>query len=299
MFNSTCRTTRSVLCLDMDNFANFCLEHGLEIDLASIYVRVALILDNWERPDLALSFGDIAALPPQVKKYQLRRMLSRHHVRHEDIPYAGYKNSADIRMAVAITAMVHECPEIDTYILVSGDRDFVPVADYLRSRGRRVIGVGPSLSRVNPDYVSACDQFIFVVNDELIDVPAIASSDQLPAIANTPAPLGDAGPVLDVECLLAAINSVQAEGKICRASEVATRMKVLYPQFDVKAVGGFKRFCLEQIESTGKVQIVNPDLANFILQVQLSVPTDRPFNAPELEATAAESRVVAEDVQYP
>lgn len=72
--NSNCRTTRSVLCLDMDNFANFCLEHGLEIDLASIFVSVALILDNWERPDLTLSFGDIAALPSQIKKYQLRRM---------------------------------------------------------------------------------------------------------------------------------------------------------------------------------------------------------------------------------
>jgi uncharacterized LabA/DUF88 family protein len=76
------------------------------------------------------------------------------------------KNAADIQMVVDVleTALTH--PDIDTYVLVSGDSDFSAVARKLRNYGRKVIGIGlrEATSEV---LVKACDQFILY--DTLIE----------------------------------------------------------------------------------------------------------------------------------
>lgn len=52
------------------------------------------------------------------------------------------KNGSDVRLAVDVMAYVESFPEIDTFVIGSGDTDFIPLIQHLRSRGKAVIIVG-------------------------------------------------------------------------------------------------------------------------------------------------------------
>lgn len=56
----------------------------------------------------------------------------------------GGKNAVDIKMAVDLVEMVFTQPHLDTYMIVSGDRDFLPVINVLKRYGKRVIALAPS-----------------------------------------------------------------------------------------------------------------------------------------------------------
>ncbi len=52
------------------------------------------------------------------------------------------KNGSDVRLAVDVMAYIETFPEIDTVIIGSGDTDFIPLIQHLRSRGKSVIIMG-------------------------------------------------------------------------------------------------------------------------------------------------------------
>ena len=62
--------------------------------------------------------------------------------RHGFVPilvgkFAGLKNGADIRMAMDVVEATYTRSEIDEYILLTGDSDFVPVLERLRHKAKR------------------------------------------------------------------------------------------------------------------------------------------------------------------
>jgi uncharacterized protein (TIGR00288 family) len=91
------------------------------------------------------------------------RTLVRANVELIEIPQrmgAVRKNAADIKMAVDAIEMCFERDYITTFVLGTGDSDFTPLVQKLRSLNRSVIGIGvePSTSVLLPP---ACDEFIF------------------------------------------------------------------------------------------------------------------------------------------
>lgn len=69
------------------------------------------------------------------------------------------KNAADIQMVADILEMLFTHPEVDVYMLATGDSDFSAVARKLRSYGKRVIGIG--LKQATSEVlVNSCDQFL-------------------------------------------------------------------------------------------------------------------------------------------
>lgn len=82
--------------------------------------------------------------------------------------YGSYsrKNSADLVLAVDALEVAFLYPEIDTFLLVSGDSDFSALARKIRSRGQQVIGVG--LRDATSDVlVGSCDAYF--TYDDLIE----------------------------------------------------------------------------------------------------------------------------------
>lgn len=69
------------------------------------------------------------------------------------------KNAADVRMAVDAIETVWTLPHIQTFVIVSGDRDFMHVLKALRRHGKQVIGVAPDRS-ASSDFAKLCDRFI-------------------------------------------------------------------------------------------------------------------------------------------
>jgi len=79
-----------------------------------------------------------------------------------EIPGRGTsgKNSADIRLCVDAMDLCYGKEHIDTFVIVSGDSDFSPLASKLRENGKRVMGLGLRGATSNL-LVSNCDEFIF------------------------------------------------------------------------------------------------------------------------------------------
>jgi hypothetical protein len=124
---------------------------------------LALILgaaERWGRCILKRAYGDWT----RFEKY--KQELLTHSVDLVQLFHYGWqqsKNAADIQMVVDAleTALTH--PDIETFVLVSGDSDFSAVARKLRAYGKQVVGMG--LRRATSEVlVAACDQFVLYDN---------------------------------------------------------------------------------------------------------------------------------------
>jgi uncharacterized protein (TIGR00288 family) len=70
------------------------------------------------------------------------------------------KNSADIRLVVDALDLCYTKEHLDTFVIVSGDSDFSPLASKLKENNKRVIGLGlrDSTSELLADN---CDEFMY------------------------------------------------------------------------------------------------------------------------------------------
>ena len=71
------------------------------------------------------------------------------------------KNAADMRLTIDALELSYAREHIDTFVIASGDSDFVPLANKLRENDKVVIGVAVK-EATSPYFVNACDEFIYV-----------------------------------------------------------------------------------------------------------------------------------------
>lgn len=71
------------------------------------------------------------------------------------------KNRADIRMAIDAMEVSMTRPQINTYVIISGDSDFGPLVAKLREYGRYTLGIGPR-SITHQLLVKSCDEFVYL-----------------------------------------------------------------------------------------------------------------------------------------
>src|SRR3954471_8790943 len=89
--------------------------------------------------------------------------LHEHGVELVEVPPStrSGKNAADMRLVIDALELAYNREHIDTYVIASGDSDFVPLANKLREMGRTVIGLGVKGS-TSPLFVKACDEFLYL-----------------------------------------------------------------------------------------------------------------------------------------
>jgi hypothetical protein len=71
------------------------------------------------------------------------------------------KNGADVRLVIDSLELCYLREHIDTFVLASGDSDFVPLANKLRENDRVVIGMAVK-EATSQLFVKACDEFIYL-----------------------------------------------------------------------------------------------------------------------------------------
>ena len=71
------------------------------------------------------------------------------------------KNGADVRLVIDALELCYLREHIDTFVLASGDSDFVPLAAKLRENDRTVIGMAVK-EATSQLFVKACDEFIYL-----------------------------------------------------------------------------------------------------------------------------------------
>src|SRR4028119_120874 len=68
-------------------------------------------------------------------------------------------NSIDVMLAVECSDFLHKHPQVDTYVLVTGDGDFIPLVSLLRSQGKTVVVIGVS-EATSYHLIESADHFV-------------------------------------------------------------------------------------------------------------------------------------------
>ena len=112
-------------------------------------VRVAqAYADFREHPEEVRSRLDVAGI--QARDIPLRRFINQGVER--------VKSTADLHMVMDIIETVLDRPQVETFVLMTGDRDFIRPVTWLRNRfGKRVIVVGVP-GTISDDLISAASE---------------------------------------------------------------------------------------------------------------------------------------------
>lgn len=189
---------------------------------------------------------------------------------------ARIKNSVDVKMTADCIECAHSYSNIGTYVLVSGDSDFIHVINTLRAMGKKVIiiGVSWSTSRRLADQVDG-----LILYDMDVD----------PATPPEPAPaaVGEGGngrttftgrqQLADVIGIIE--NIVQAErqaGRMPLLTSLKQRVTRQNPGFDEKKLGfsGFKKL-MQRVAQEGNIKLVTVGLVDWVLMANEPDPQEQ------------------------
>ena len=132
------------------------------------------------------------------------------------------KNSLDIQLVIDALDVAFRNELIDSFCIVSGDSDYVPLVGKLKSMGKFVLGISRSEAASNV-FMNACSEFQFL--------ESVASGKERPA-----ATVGEALTLKDVNDLIVTILEDNGSGEML-ASEVKGVLLRLRPNFSEKSVG--------------------------------------------------------------
>jgi uncharacterized LabA/DUF88 family protein len=175
-------------------------------------------------------------------------------------------NSIDVMLAVECSDFLHDHPQVDTYILVTGDGDFIPLVSLLRSKGKNVVVIGVS-EATSYHLIESADHFVSYASLLEEDRAARAQDKETKREAADP-----------FEELVRAVQTLKRGGKTRVLGQVKQQMIVQLGSFDERNAGfkKFKDFVVEA-ERRGLVNTVDQDL-----ELQVYLPDEK---APDLQET--------------
>ena len=132
------------------------------------------------------------------------------------------KNNADIQLVIDALEVAYTNELIDSFCIVSGDSDYVPLVGKLKSMGKFVLGISRS-EAASSVFMNACSEFQFLES-------VTGGKDRLSA------PVTEALTLSDVNDYIVAILKESGTGEML-ASEVKSVLLRLRPSFSEKSVG--------------------------------------------------------------
>jgi uncharacterized LabA/DUF88 family protein len=181
-------------------------------------------------------------------------------------------NSIDVMLAVECSDFLHDHPQVDTYVLVTGDGDFIPLVSLLRSKGKNVVVIGVS-EATSYHLIESADHFISYASLLEEDRAARAQDSQPKKEAADP-----------YEELVRAVQALKGGGKTRVLGQVKQQMIVQLGSFDERNAGfkKFKDFVVEA-ERRGLVNTVDQDL-----ELQVYLPDEKVPDLQEADLAAEE-----------
>lgn len=148
------RAEKVAVFVDVENLAGWLKTDGAETildraaELGSVVVRRA--------------YGDFSNPGVMARQLDLNRTgFEFVHVYH---PVRG-KNSADIQIAVDVMDYAWRVPDVQWFVLATGDADFSPLFRRLREIGRNVVGMGPR-SALSESVKTSCNRYLYLESAE-------------------------------------------------------------------------------------------------------------------------------------
>ncbi|MCA1728886.1 MAG: NYN domain-containing protein [Actinobacteria bacterium] len=183
-------------------------------------------------------------------------------------------NSIDVMLAVECADFLHYHPQVDTYVLVTGDGDFIPLVSLLRSRGKNVVVIGVS-EATSYHLIESADHFISYAS-LLEEERAARARDRTPKKKTT-------DPYKE---LVRAVEALKKGGKTRVLGQVKQQMIVQLGSFDERNEGfkKFKDFVVEA-ERRGLVNTVDQDL-----ELQVYLPDEQISEGPSSDLATEEPK---------
>ena len=188
---------------------------------------------------------------------------------------ARIKNSVDVKMTADCIECAHSYSNIGTYVLVSGDSDFIHVINTLRAMGKKVIiiGVSWSTSRRLADQVDG-----LILYD--VDVDPVTPSEPAPAATaergNGRTTSTGRQQLADVINIIEDIVRVERQaGRMPLLTSLKQRVVRQNPGFDEKKLGfsGFKKL-MQRVAQEGNIKLVTVGLVDWVLMADEPDPQE-------------------------
>ena len=183
------------------------------------------------------------------------------------------KNSVDVKMTADCIEIAHSYPNIGTFVLVSGDSDFIHVVNALRTMGKHVIvvGISWSTSRRLADQVDT-----LILYDVDVDPPETIAEPVEPSVQPAE-PALDRTSAADLNDVIRAIEEIIRDERKAGGNPLLTSIKQRlvrrYPDFDEKKLGytGFKRL-MARAAQNGTVRLITAGLVDWAIMADEDIP---------------------------
>ena len=183
------------------------------------------------------------------------------------------KNSVDVKMTADCIEIAHSYPNIGTFVLVSGDSDFIHVVNALRTMGKHVIvvGISWSTSRRLADQVDT-----LVLYDVDVDPPETIVEPVEPSVQPAE-PALDRTSAADLNDVIRAIEEIIRDERKAGGNPLLTSIKQRlvrrYPDFDEKKLGytGFKRL-MARAAQNGNIRLITAGLVDWAIMADEDIP---------------------------
>ena len=185
-------------------------------------------------------------------------------------------NSIDVMLAVECSDFLHNHPQVDTYVLVTGDGDFIPLVSLLRSQGKTVVVIGVS---------EATSYHLIESADHFISYASLLEEDRVARAPEKEQKKAAADPYQE---LVRAVETLKKGGRPRVLGQVKQQMIVQLGSFDERNAGfkKFKDFVVEA-ERRNLVNTVDQDL-----ELQVYLPDEQ---VPDLQDSDLASEEPKED----
>ncbi|MCA1687523.1 MAG: NYN domain-containing protein [Actinobacteria bacterium] len=184
-------------------------------------------------------------------------------------------NSIDVMLAVECSDFLHTHPQVGTYVLVTGDGDFIPLVTLLRSGGKKVVVIGVS---------EATSYHLIESADDFISYASLLEEERAARARDKGPKKKAADPFKE---LVRAVETLKKGGKTRVLGQVKQQMIVQLGSFDERN-SGFKKFkdFVVEAERRGLVNTVDQDL-----ELQVYLPNEKVPEVPESDLASEEPKV--------
>ena len=204
------------------------------------------------------------------------------------------KNNADIQLVIDALEVAYNNDLIDSFCIVSGDSDYVPLVGRLKAMGKFVLGISRS-EAASKIFINACNEFQFlesVGNRSVRDV-------EKPRRQKSSAASEELADESELNKLLTTVLEEQTDRDEIYASELKGTLLRLRPDFNEKAYGctTFYKLLMKLSNRFGDLRVHND---NFDVMVGLNNAGDSGETIPQLtrdnwkEAFAAQIKAYKE-----
>lgn len=183
--------------LDLDNLVIGAKQANLDFDINLVLAKIKDLTNG--RIVLRRSYGDWRQSAKLMQDLAAAGFNTQSSVRLNSFS----KNVADMQIVVDAMETLVDNRQFSTYVLMTGDRDFTPLVQTLRKRGKHVIGVGVQ-SATSTSFAELCDEYLYY--ESLIPTQELTETQIEDLLAHT-------------------LDTLLKEGPKVRASVLSQRMQ--------------------------------------------------------------------------